>query len=149
MNGLTSGSSRVSLKKCDVIFVGNCDIQAELYLGDYPLGTSTTVRDLGILVYSEIKFGRHINHIVARAHARANLIHKCFVSKDVNALMRAFVTYVRPIVERASCVWSPCNITAAKKIEAVLRRFTKRLPSLNKLSYHERLSSLRLDSLEI
>jgi len=46
-------------------------------------------------------------------------------------------------------VWSPCNITAVKKIEAVQRRFTERLPSLNKLSYQERLSSLRLDSLQI
>jgi len=66
---------RVSLKKCNVIFVGNCDIQAQLYLGDYPLATSTTARDLGILVDSDFKFGRHINHIVARAHARANLIY--------------------------------------------------------------------------
>jgi len=63
--------------------------------------------------------------------------------------MCAFVTFVRPVVKYASCVWSPCNITAVNKIEAVQRIFTKRLPSLKKLSYQERLSSLRLDSLEI
>jgi len=50
---------RVSLKKCNVIFVVYCDIQAELYLGDYPLATSTSVRDLGILVDSQIKFDQH------------------------------------------------------------------------------------------
>jgi len=74
---------------CNVIFVGNCDIQAELYLGNYPLATSTTVRTLGrpILVDSEIKFGRHINHIVARAHAGQTLHINVLCQKMLIRLM--------------------------------------------------------------
>jgi len=47
----------------------------------------------------------------ARAFIRSNLILKCFVSRDVSTLMRAFTVYVRPILKCASCVWSPYQIS--------------------------------------
>jgi len=39
---------------------------------------------------SQLKFDAHVNNIVMRAHNIANLIHKCFVSKDPPTLMKAF-----------------------------------------------------------
>jgi len=59
------------------------------------------------------------------ASVRACLIRKCFVSKDVATLMRAFKTYVRPILKYASCVWSPTYTVAIKLIELVQRKFTR------------------------
>jgi len=38
----------------------------------------------------------HSNNIVARASTRANLLHKCFISKDITVMTRAFVIYIRP-----------------------------------------------------
>jgi len=55
--------------------------------------------DLGITISNDLCPRLHINTIVAKAHKRANAIHRCFISKDVNTLMRAFIVYVRPIVE--------------------------------------------------
>ena len=51
----------------------------------------STVKDLGIFVDDRLTFNCHINNIVARESARANLIHKCFTSKDVTTMTRAFV----------------------------------------------------------
>ena len=48
-----------------------------------------------------------------------------------------------------SCVWSPSSVGLIRKIEAVQKRFTKRLPGLNFLDYHERLALLGLESLEL
>ena len=62
--------------------------------------------------------------------------------------MRAFVTYVRPLLEYASCVWSPYSIGQVTKIEAVQRRFTKRLLCCG-LQYSEQLTKLGVDSLEL
>jgi len=45
---------------------------------------------------NELKFDLHVNNILLRAHKIANLIHKCFVSKDLPTLMKAFLVYVRP-----------------------------------------------------
>jgi len=44
--------------------------------------------------------------------------------------MRAFIVYVRPIVEYCSVVWSHSLENDIELIEKVQRRFTKRLPGL-------------------
>ena len=41
------------------------------------------------------------------------------------------------------------NVGLIRKIEAVQEQFTKRLPGLNFLDYHERLALLGLESLEL
>ena len=74
----------------------------------------------------QLKFITHVNGIVAKAQSRANLIFKCFVSRDLNTLLRAFIVYVRPLLEYASPVWNPHHKYAVAKIESVQRRFTKR-----------------------
>ncbi len=107
------------------------------------------VKDLGVIVDSQLSFASHIDQIVARAFIRANLIHKCFVSRDTATLTRAFVVYARPLVEYASCVWSPHQVGRIAQVEAVQRKFTKRLPGFALLSYRERLLRLGLDSLEM
>jgi len=48
--------------------------------------------------------------IVRKAHTRANMIHRCFLSQNINyinLLFRAFVTYVRQLLEYNCVVWSP------------------------------------------
>ena len=107
------------------------------------------VKDIGILIDSQLKLDLHINAIVAKAHARACLICCCFISKDRVSLIKAFITYAHPLVECASCVWSPSSVGLIRKIDAVPRRFTKRLPHLNVLDYRERLAFLGLKSLEL
>ena len=57
------------------------------------------MRDLGIFVDANMYFKVRINVIVAKAHLRANQIIRCFLSRDIESLTRAFVTYVRPLVE--------------------------------------------------
>jgi len=69
------------------------------------------------------------------------MILKCFISKDINILLRAY--YVRPILEYNSVVWSSilkCEIDA---LERVQRRFTKRPRGINLLSYCDRLSQTK------
>ena len=83
-----------------------------------------------------------------KASVRANLIKKCFISRDTDTLIMAFKVYVRPLLEYATCIWSPYLICNINLIESVQRRFTKALPGLYSLSYDERLSKLCLDSLE-
>ena len=40
------------------------------------------MRDLGVIVDSILKFEQHISAVVHKAHTRANLILKCFSSRD-------------------------------------------------------------------
>ena len=141
----------ISVRKCSLLICGNsvrynedafCSINGTI------INQVDEVKDLGVIVDSSLKFNSHINCMVAKAHARAHLIRKCFVSRNSNILMKAFNAYVRPLLEYASPVWSPHYRYQIDKIEAVQRRFTKRLHGLNDLDYTTRLNLLGLSSLE-
>jgi len=86
---------------------------------------------------------------VVKAHQRANIIFRSFVSRDVSLLLRAYLVYVRPLVECNSVVWSPWLKQDIATVERIQRRFTKRLPGFKNLAYTERLQRLKLPSLEL
>ena len=73
-------------------------------MNDRAIPEHDSVKYLGVVVDDHLKFNKHINHIVTRANRAENLIHKCFISKDPETLVKAFTTYVRPTVEYASCI---------------------------------------------
>jgi len=75
--------------------------------------------------------------MVSKAHQRANAIHGAFVSRDTSVLVRAFLVYVRPLVEYNSIMWSPHLKQDIEAVESVQRRFTRRLPGFKKFSYAE------------
>ena len=94
----------------------NCTPPYTYSIQNLPLpNVPTAVKDLGVMFDVKLKFNVHINKIVVKALARSNLIIKCFLSRDQKTLFLAFATYVRPILEYASCVWSPCSLTYIKK----------------------------------
>ena len=77
-----------------------------------------------------------------------NLLFRSFVSQNVSILTRAFLTYVRPILEYCTSIWSPHQSYLIDKIERVQRYFTRRVLFRTKLSYIERLQILNLELLE-
>ena len=105
-------------------------------------------RILGITIDSKLKFQRHIHTNISRDNHRKSLILRCFLSRNQTNLVRAFKTYVRPILEYASTVWSPSYITDIIAIERVQKDFTKRTPGCSHMSYPERPTALKLQSLE-
>ena len=121
----------------------------DLFINAVCLHLFNPVKDFGISIYSQIKLDLHINAIVVKAHAHACLIIRCFLSKDRVSLIKDFFTYTRSLVEYASCVWSPSSVDLIRKIEAVKKPFTKRLPGFNVLDNQERLAFLGLESLEL
>ena len=79
---------------------------------------------------------------------RSALLKKVFCSGDRDTLVWAFKVFVRPILEYASPVWSPSQISNITLVESVQRRFTRALCGLKNKSYAERLQILNLESLE-
>ena len=53
----------------------------------------------GVLIDTQLSYKQHISNVVAKAHMRAGQILRCFLSHDTETLVRAFVTYVRPLLE--------------------------------------------------
>ena len=90
-----------------------------------------------------------IASITITANQRVKLIYRSFVSRDINLLVRAFITYVRPILEYNSVTWSPYYKGDIECIEKIQRRFTRWLPGFKSLTCNQRLKRLNLPSLEL
>ena len=106
------------------------------------------VNDLSVLVSQHLTFSEHIDRIVQKAACRSYLVFKCFQSRNTKLLVRAFTTYVRPLLEVNSWVWSPHLLKDIQRLEAVQRRFTKKLLGMHAFTYPERLKLLGLERLE-
>ena len=107
---------------------------------------STETRDLGIVLDSKLTFTMHILLIAHKAHIRDKLILKSFLSRDPEILRKAFITYVRPLLEYCTPIWSPHT---QHKVESVQRQFTKRIDNMSDFTYAERLQILGLKSLQV
>ena len=76
---------------------------------------------------------------------RSSVQFKC---RNIDMLLRAYIVYIRPLVEHDSVIWFPFTVKDIDAIESVQRRFTKRLPGLSCFTYHERLKRINIPSLE-
>ena len=52
-----------------------------------------------------MSFNTHINNICTKAHLIINRLFRCFITNDYIYLLKAYLSYVRPIVESDSSVW--------------------------------------------
>ena len=129
----------ISINKCCLLNVGKNSHGIVVSIGGSTLPVVTHTRDLGIIVSSDLSPSLHVTDIVSKPHMRAGLILRTFMSRDIHLLKRAFLVYVRPIVEHNSVIWSPYTARDIDAVESVQRRFTKRLPTLSNMPYNDRL----------
>jgi hypothetical protein len=108
-----------------------------------------SVTDLGVEIDSNLSYQTHISNIVSKATQRVGILFRGFVTRDLNFMRKAYVSYIRPILEYNSIIWNPQSKQFTSLIEKVQRRFTKRIPSLRDFSYSERLAMINLEPLEV
>ena len=145
----TTWQIEISYSKCSTITLGLPTPTPTFHLGTNSLPHSVVVKDLGLLIDPTLKFNLHILDLTKRARQRSSLIFRSFLSRDPIILLRAFKTYIRPLLEYSSTVWNPSTIHLIDKLESVQRSFTKRLNGLSHLPYSARLSNTKLQSLEL
>ncbi len=144
-----------SIDKCQFLQLGYADDSVHYCLGSAVLSPICTNKDLGFTIASNLKPSMHICNIAKRASARARLILKCFHSRDLTLLTKAYTTYVRPLLEYGSTVWNPCYIGDINTIESVQRSFTYRallkcrIKNSGDLRYEDRLRLMCLERLEL
>jgi len=109
----------------------------------------STIVDLGIQYNSNFNFSSHINSMVRKSSCSGFTTLRCFYSKEPRLIFKAFTTYIRPILEYCSSLWSPYKLCEIRKIESVQRKFTKRLRGLKNLPYTKKLKILKSETLEL
>ena len=66
--------------------------------------------DLGVTISDDLKWIHQVDYVHKKASTRSYLILKCMKSKNIWTLMHLYKTYIRPIVEFNTNVWSPYNV---------------------------------------
>ena len=142
----------IATDKCSILHIGFENPRMVYYLGGVPLINVPCMRDLGVVVSDTLNFRAHLNDIIAKAYRRLNLMFRVFSIHDPSVFVRAYSTYVRPLLEYCSAVWSPYFVQDITNIERVQKYFTRRLFRMCNFSekeYTERLHDLGLESLEV
>ena len=112
------------------------------------LPTPTSHRDLGVIVDTSLKFHEHINTLSLKVSGLCHSFLKAIVCRSPKLMLFLLTTHIRPVLEYGSCLWHTGFVEDLRKLERVQRRWTKRVEGLRDLSYAERLSELRLFSIQ-
>jgi len=140
----------INIAKCHVLHLGRGNPRNAYCINNCRIDdVANYVTDLGVDVDIGLKFDTHISNIIRKAHQRIAVIFRGFVSRNPQLLVKAYITFVRPILEYCSSVWSPVLIKHVNALERVQKYFTRKLRGMERFSYLERLSLLGLDSLEL
>lgn len=118
----------VNIKKCKAISFTRCRTVLKY---SYKIGPSTlervdSIRDLGVILDSKLRFNEQISTTAAKAFAILGYIrrHAAFIT-DAYALKALFCSLVRSILEYAAPVWTPYQSTLASKLERVQKYFVR------------------------
>ena len=129
----TTWQLNVAINKCSVFVFGKSIHTPNYLLGDVSLNVVEEISDLGFLLSSNGKFSAHCKKISKKALRMTSNIFRVFKCKDKEFLIKMFITYVRPIVEYGSSIWSPYLLKDIDSIERVQRSFTKRIPEIKNI----------------
>ena len=72
-----------------------------------------------------------------------------FHTRYVILLKKAYITYIRPLLDYNSNIWNPTRVYFINLLESIQRAFTKYVEAISKLSYTKRLGIFNLEPLEL
>ena len=107
-----------------------------------------SAKDLGITLTDNAKFEDHIEKVAKKSRQMCGWLLRSFYSRNENFLKHMFKTLVQPHLDYCSQLWSPQDGQHLDKIEAVLRNFSSKIPTLKALNYWQRLEKLKMISEE-
>ncbi len=130
--------------KCQSFHLGHGNPSHQYVVSGQAIPSADFVRDLGVLFDKELKFSRHCSIIASKASSVANMLLRVFTSRDSKLLMRAFVTYVRPILEYACEIVNPYLARDIEILERVQRDYTRRVALRTGIEYTDYSDRLRI-----
>lgn len=138
----------LSVDKCFVLHCGASNPRHPYHCGHSALPEADSITELGVIRSSDGTFTDHISAIAKRGRQLVGHCFRAIQCRDPAFMLRIYQTYILPKLTYASPIWSPHLRQEIDELEAVQRRFTKRLTGQAQLSYATRLTNLSLLSLE-
>lgn len=118
----------ISVKKCLVISFTRkkTPIPWNYSIGNEPLERAYVVKDLGVMLDSELNFREHYNYIINKANRNLGFIFRISSEfRDPYCLRSLYFSLVRSILETAAVVWSPFHNVWIDRIEKIQSKFIR------------------------
>ena len=109
---------------------------------------STWVRDLGVYVDKELNWDHHIFTITKKAKQISGWVLSVFYSREKNIMLTLFNSLIRTKLEYCCEIWCPYLMKHINTLEQIQRSFTYRIDGMKDFDYWERLSILKITSLQ-
>ena len=154
--GLTLNPSKC---KSFTITLRRAPVQTAYFINATQLEHVGEIRDLGIILDTKLTFSSHVNGMVSRANRSLGLLFRSFQTGtgsskfNRNALMCAYFSNVRSILEYGSVIWTGAADTHTVRIDRVQHKFLIWLLSntasghARSLDYSALLNHFRIPSL--
>ena len=88
-----------NISKCYLLHLGPIHLYGKYHINGSEITPTESVKDLGIIVDSSLKFHMHTSTVAARANRLLALINKSFEYLKANMLLQLYKSFVRPILE--------------------------------------------------
>ena len=158
LNAFTNATKAYQLslapEKCFILPIGKSKLQNSLVtfsVDSFNLPNKSSAQDLGVVIASDLKWEKHISKVYRQASFRSYQIIKCFRTKNIWTYISLYKSYVCPILEYQSQIWSTYLLKDNDKLETIQIRFTKlicRRCNIPFNSYQDRLYKLNILSLK-
>ena len=143
---------RFNTTKCKVLHIGKNNPQYDYYMQNgtekYKLESTTAEKDLGVVIDPNLDFDAHITGIVKKANRLSGLLMRNITHKSKEIILPLYKSLIRSVLEYGSPVWSPKLRKHVNLIEGVQRRITRCIIGTKDMTYEERLTYLKIPSLE-
>ena len=107
-----------------------------------------SVRDLGVTMTADGSFRQHISAMCLSARNMCAWILRTFHSRSEELMMTLWKSLVLPILDYCSQLQFPSKTGKIQEIEDIQKSFTRKIHSLKRGDYWERLDSYNLYSLQ-
>ena len=138
-------------EKCEQITISKTSNKTDFFIDNTKVQQSSSVKDLGVTISGDLRWAEHVNNIKSKALGRCKHILRSFNSNNIWTLLKAYIVYVRPMLEYSSVVWNPISKEHIRSLEDVQRYYTRRICrrcSIPYTSYLDRLYKLDIRALE-
>ena len=113
------------------------------------IAVSTTAKDLGILMSSSGSYTDHVMSVVQKATQMSGWVLRTFFTRERQPMLILYKSLILSRLDYCSALWNPNNSAhLIDKVKSVQRSFTRKIEGMSGLNYWERLSSLRLYSVQ-
>ena len=143
---------KFNVAKCKTMHCGSPNPHQEYYMEQagnvLTLSETTIERDLGVNVSNTLKATQHCQRAANKAMSSLRLLRTTFSRLNQSNFNVLYTCYVRPHLDYCLSAIGPYMSQDFRALEKVQRRATKLVSGFKHLSYHERLTRLKIPSME-